>query len=165
MGWIFELAKHRKEEQFLILAGTHKDLETYSPLAHQKNLSNVVMKGFIDNQDLPLHLAACDVLLLPGQLSGQAQPHKNLLACPLKLFEYMACRRVVVASDLPVLREVLNEKNSVLCDPSHPKNWLDALEKIAHAPQWKNQLAQQAQKDALNYSWQARVDVILAGKR
>jgi glycosyltransferase involved in cell wall biosynthesis len=37
---------------------------------------------------------------------------------PLKLFEYMSHKKPIIASDLPVIREVLNEKNSILvkCD-------------------------------------------------
>ena len=33
---------------------------------------------------------------------------------PLKLFEYMSHRKPIIASDLPVIREVLNKKNSIL---------------------------------------------------
>ena len=33
----------------------------------------------------------------------------------MKMFEYMAAGRAIVSSDLPVIREVLNERNAVFC--------------------------------------------------
>ena len=38
---------------------------------------------------------------------------------PLKMFEYMAAARPIVASDLPALREVLNENNALLIPPDN----------------------------------------------
>ena len=40
---------------------------------------------------------------------------------PLKMFEYMAQGKAIVASDLPMLREVLrNGENALLCDSDDP---------------------------------------------
>ena len=35
----------------------------------------------------------------------------------MKMFEYMAAGRAIVTSDLPVIREVLNEKSAIFCEP------------------------------------------------
>ncbi len=37
----------------------------------------------------------------------------------MKMFEYMAAKKAIVSSDLPVIREVLNEDNSILVEPDN----------------------------------------------
>ena len=39
------------------------------------------------------------------------------VSSPMKMFEYMASGRVILTSDIPVLREVLNENNAVFYIP------------------------------------------------
>ena len=42
----------------------------------------------------------------------------------MKMFEYMAAGRAILSSDLPVLREVLNEENAILLPPDEPAAWV-----------------------------------------
>ena len=48
----------------------------------------------------------------------------------MKLFEYFAFGLPIISSDLPVLREILNGKNSILVPFGNIKNWADAIEKL-----------------------------------
>ena len=50
------------------------------------------------------------------------------VASPMKMFEYMAAGRAIVTSDLPVIREVLNEKNAVFCEPDVLEDWKVKIE-------------------------------------
>src|SRR5262249_13241169 len=66
----------------------------------------------------PRWLAAAAVLVLPN---SRAEPISARYTSPLKLFEYMAAGRPIVASDLPSLREVLTGgRNAVLVPPDDP---------------------------------------------
>jgi glycosyltransferase involved in cell wall biosynthesis len=49
---------------------------------------------------------------------------------PLKIFEYMASKKAIVASDLPVLREILSETNAILVAPDDLEAWKDAIRKL-----------------------------------
>ena len=84
-----------------------------------ESLSNVRLTGFVENRQLPLYQAAAEVLLMPYErtISGSSGGNSAAYASPMKMFEYMACRRAILSSDLPVMREVLNETNAVLCPP------------------------------------------------
>ena len=42
---------------------------------------------------------------------------------PLKLFEYMAAKKIIIARDLKVYSHILNNKNSILISSSNAQNW------------------------------------------
>jgi glycosyltransferase involved in cell wall biosynthesis len=52
---------------------------------------------------------------------------------PLKILEYMASCKPIIASDLPVFREVLeHEFNALLCRPDNLLGWLSALRRVRY---------------------------------
>ena len=58
------------------------------------------------------------MLVLPNPASAIS----SAFTSPLKLFEYMASGRPIVASDLPSLREVLRDgENALLVAPGNPR--------------------------------------------
>jgi glycosyltransferase involved in cell wall biosynthesis len=82
---------------------------------------------------------------------------------PLKMFEYMAAGRAILSSDLPVLHEVLNDKNAVFCQPEVVSDWLPAFSAIIADKGRRETLAGQARQDANQYSWQVRAQRALEG--
>lgn len=62
-------------------------------------------------EEIPRYLAAADVLVSPRVYGG------NL---PLKIFDYLAAGRPIVASDIPTHRTVLDERYAVLVEPTAP---------------------------------------------
>ena len=81
----------------------------------------------------------------------------------MKMFEYMACRRAILSSDLPVIREVLNETNAVLCPPEDGIAWTDALSALLTDEAKRKALATQAWQDVQPYTWLERARRGLAG--
>ncbi|MCP4937118.1 MAG: glycosyltransferase family 4 protein [bacterium] len=57
-----------------------------------------------------------------------------VIMSPLKMFEYLAMGRLLISSDLPVLREVLNEDVAMLCQPENLWQWQAAILKAAGDP-------------------------------
>ena len=75
---------------------------------------------------------------------------------PLKIFEYMSSKKAIICSDLPVLREILNEKNSILVDCENVQEWVDAIDRLKDS-EVRKQLAQYAYDDFIGqYSWKQR---------
>jgi len=122
------------------------------------------MTGFLPNAELPVVQAACDVLLMPYQQKVAASSGGDIskYLSPMKLFEYMACGRVVLSSDLPVLREVLSDDNAVLLPPDDLAAWVNAIVMVKNHPKKAVQLATQAKMDVQRYSLTARTKKILA---
>ncbi len=119
------------------------------------------------NREIPLYQAAGDVLLMPyGRVIGISTGvgRSADVASPMKMFEYLAAGRAILTSDLPVLREVLNEQNAVFCPPEDFLAWERALRALLDDPARCARLGAQARQDAQNYSWKARAQAILAEK-
>ena len=90
---------------FLIVGGEPQDVENLRQRVRVIGLKNVILTGFVPNARLPLYQAACDVLLMPYQRQVAASSGGDIARylSPMKLFEYMACERPIISSDLPVL--------------------------------------------------------------
>jgi glycosyltransferase involved in cell wall biosynthesis len=81
---------------------------------------------------------------------------------PLKMFEYMAMNRAIIASDLPVLREVLDNKTAMMVEPDKATAWIHAL-KTLRDENARTQISAAAAQLALRYDWRRRAEHILHG--
>ncbi len=157
---IFELAQSLPQVRFLILGGQADSVAKHRQEAAKRKFTNIHLQGFVPNADLPLYLAACDVLVMPYQrrvMTSSGNGDTTTFMSPMKLFEYMAVGRLIISSDLPVLREVLNEQNAMLCAPEDKNAWRLAIERAMTGVQWRDRLAQTASRDAEQYTWRRRV--------
>jgi glycosyltransferase involved in cell wall biosynthesis len=117
---MFELARHMPGVKFLWVGGTPKLVETWRGRLRTAGMTNVTMTGFVDHTAIPLYQSASDILLMPYGRSIEASSGQDIAEVinPMKMFEYMAAGRAIVSADLPSIREVLNEKNAVFCEPT-----------------------------------------------
>lgn len=161
---ILELARRVQECDFDLVGGTEKDLERLCALDRP---SNVTFHGFVEHARLETYYSLLDVLLMPYQKSVLAFTGRSDISrwfSPMKMFEYMAAGRPVVASDLPVLREVLREgENALLVGPDDVEEWTSAIRRLASSPSLRRRLAQTglAQFRA-RHTWEARANSVLA---
>ncbi|MCS6994848.1 MAG: glycosyltransferase family 4 protein [Anaerolineales bacterium] len=161
-----DLAARLPGVRFLWVGGNPRDVETWQAKAQARALNNVLFTGFVHNAQLPLYQAAADILLMPyereiGISSGAG--HSAQVASPMKMFEYLAAGRAIIASDLPVFHEVLNETNAVFCPPERPGAWEGAIRALLDDPQRRQALACQARTNAARYAWTERAKRILEG--
>jgi len=108
-----------------------RDLER---LAHAHNLAHrVTFTGVVARERIPAYVAAFDVALQPAVV-----PY----ASPLKLFEYLAAGKAVVAPRQANLEEILVDRRNVLFfDPSDPDGLSSALNRIANDRELREALA------------------------
>jgi len=165
MGLLFELAKRFPSVQFLWVGGRQADERAWKERLDQERVTNVVLTGFVENLSLPSYQAAADILLMPYErvITGSSGGNSAEYCSPMKMFEYMACGRAILSSDLPVLHEVLNDANCVFCTPEDVESWASALEALIKEPEHRTRLRVQAQKDAQAYTWLKRAQNALAG--
>ena len=95
------------------------------------------------------------MLLLPNPASAISREFNS----PLKLFEYMASGRPIVASDLPSFREVLTDgRNAVLVEPGNPQALTAGIRRIKEDAALGERLARQALEDVRDYTWARRAE-------
>ena len=151
---LVEAAALAPELTFCLVGGTPRDT---APL-RQRAARNVCFEGFVPQHLVPEYLAAADVLVLPNSAQGE---HAHATS-PLKLFEYMAARRPIVASDIPALEGVLRHgENAWLVEPDSPRALAEGVRAVAADPGRAKELADRARAEVARFTWERRAREIL----
>lgn len=159
---IVECAKRLPQYDFHVIGGDDKDILHW----RQQASANLSFHGFVEPGLISSVCRHCDVLMMPYQTNlalPYTQANTSGWMSPMKLFEYMASRRAIIASDLPVLREVLDEHMAILVSPDDAGEWVAAIERCSDS-QFRNRLARNAYEAFLkNYTWEKRAEKVLEG--
>ena len=150
-----ELAVDLPQYHFLWVGGRPNDVERWRNKLRESGLGNVTFAGFISNKILPRYQAAAEILLMPyrkdmGASSGQ-NPDKYFN--PMKMFDYMAAGRPIITSNLPVIREILDEEKAVFCPPQDVAAWSKAITQLMKDSEKREILGQRAREEAAQYTW------------
>lgn len=107
--------------------------------------------GLVEHRAVPGHVAGFDIAL---------QPAVTPYASPLKIFDYMAAGRAIVAPDQPNIREVLaHDRTALLFDADapfdHPRGQWAAIRRLASDPALRARLgaAARAELEERGYTW------------
>jgi glycosyltransferase involved in cell wall biosynthesis len=160
---LLDLAAAFPEVQFLCIGGKPEAVESWQNKIDDMNIQNVKLTGFIANSQLPLYQAAADILLMPyrRQVAGSSGGDIASVTSPMKLFEYMACGRAILSSDLPVLHEILNDKNAAFYPPEDLAALVQTFKKLKEDRNLRSSLGSRAKQDVVKYSWNERMKSIL----
>jgi glycosyltransferase involved in cell wall biosynthesis len=155
---ILEAAARLPGVRFRLVGGHPEDVARWRAEVERAGLANLELAGFVPNREVPLHLFAADALLMPYTT---ATPTAAWMS-PLKMFEYLAAGRPVIASDLPAVREVLRDgDNALLCPPDSGEALAGALGRALEEPELAARLGAAGRREARGYSWDARVGRIM----
>ena len=125
------------------------DFKKYVKDSGQK--SRVTIVPHIRNKDLLQYLEIADVLVLPNS----AKDKINLYTSPIKMFEYMASKRPIVASGLPSIKEVLvHQKNALLFNADSEEDLAKKIQSVII--QDGNNLVKSAYEEVKKYTWDGR---------
>jgi glycosyltransferase involved in cell wall biosynthesis len=153
----------RDRRPLLVCVGGPLDrTQEYLAVARQHGVSADDVR-FVDRVppvEVPYWMRACDAGTIPFGWTDHFAHH----ASPLKMFEYMAARVPIVASDLPALREVLrHDENALLVPPGDPAALARALTDVLADPALAGRLASRARQDVARHTWPGRAQRILEG--
>lgn len=143
----------RRIKGVLCLVGG-RDFNEYKKLA--KDL-DIIFVGQVQHKLIACYLKSFDVLVMPFPRTK----HYLYYMSPLKMFEYMAAQRPIVTSDLPSIREILNEDNAILVQPDSPQSLTRGIAKALRDTDLSAKISQKAFEDVQGYTWLKRASRII----
>jgi glycosyltransferase involved in cell wall biosynthesis len=149
----------RRDDARLLIVGDGPGRAAVEAAIDARGLRGAVhLSGAVAAQSIPAWLASIDVATAPYDAA------EGFYFSPLKLYEYMAAGRAIVASATGQVRDVIRDGfNGLLCAPGDPNALADALERLAIDPELRARLGAAARQSARDeHSWRARVRTILA---
>ena len=158
-----KLAEKSPETQFVWVGGRQVEVEMWREKAREQK--NVKFTGFVQQSELPLYQSAADILIAPyeSKISGSSGGDSASVASPMKIFDYMAAKRAIITSDLPVIREVLDEKSAIFCPPDDVDAWHAAITRLLADDVLREKLAENAYEGVREFTWVERAKKILSG--
>ena len=155
---ILKLAQYFKDILFKIIGGPMDAVQIFEKKCNSQSIKNIEFQGMIDHSEIARYLYSADILLA---LWSSKVPTINYCS-PLKLFEYMASGRIIVAHAFPTIKEVLaHGENAILVEP---ESFDDLVKKFGEAVdiEYPSVMAENARKLAFDkYSWNRRAKTIL----
>lgn len=140
--------------RIVFVGGTTSDQAAFHARVASSGLDRITLIPHVSHADVLTYLAAADVLVLPNSGVGDYATTTS----PIKLWEYLAARRPVVASDIPAIRELVTESEVVFVVPDDSA----ALAKgIVDARMHSENRIEAGWRCVAERSWTARVDAIL----
>lgn len=100
----------------VFLGGSSEQIESFTR-AHAGN-THIRIPGYKSHTEIPIWLSASDCLVLPNTAK---ETISSSYTSPMKLFEYMASGRPIIASDLPSIRSVVSEREVFFVPPDNPE--------------------------------------------
>lgn len=140
----------------IFVGGTEGDVMRFKKI--YGHMQNIEILGHRDHSEIPLWQKAADVLVLPNTAKEDISKYYT---SPMKLFEYMASQRPIVASNIPSIAEVLGDTNSVLVIPDDPNDLARGISELLKDTHYAKIVSDNAYNDVLEHSWQKRTKRIL----
>jgi glycosyltransferase involved in cell wall biosynthesis len=110
---------------------------------------DVTFTGVVAHDEIPRYLATMDVAVAPYPAVG------NFYYSPLKLFEYMAAGRAVVASRVGQVAQVITDRvNGLLYEPGHRAGLVNSLRELRGSSALRLELGKNARRASRDFTWE-----------
>ncbi|GGZ86640.1 glycosyltransferase WbuB [Streptomyces subrutilus] len=162
---VLAMAARFPDHDVHLVGGAPEDLDRWRRRGGPKN---AYFHGHQPPGAVDAYYPLFDVVLAPYQAkvyTAGGHCETGRWASPMKIFEYMAHGRAIIASDLPVLREVLRDGATCLLRPhDDPDAWAQALRRLVADGSLRRSLGDAARRQFLDcHTWHHRARRVLAG--
>jgi glycosyltransferase involved in cell wall biosynthesis len=113
---------------------------------------NVIIQPAVPHHEVPALIAESDICLAPLGLNDR---NVTQGACPIKVLEYMASSRPLIASNMPIVRELVREDvDALLFSPNDPEDLARQVLALLNDYELSQRLANAATERALTqFTW------------
>jgi glycosyltransferase involved in cell wall biosynthesis len=142
------------DARLVVVGGSPDAIEPLRELARREGVGErVEFAGAVPFNRRFDCIASADICALPLSLSSIASRYTS----PLKLFEYLAAGKAVVATDLPSMREVVTHGvDAWLVEQPQPALYAAAINRLLADGALRARLGAAARETATRYTWDAR---------
>ncbi len=150
----FALVLQRHPNAKLVLVGDGQTRPSVEKMVQENGLQqSVILTGAIAHTDVPDMLSIADVAVVP---STPVTASRGGTGTPLKLFEYMAAGKAIVATALNEATEVIQDgHNGRLVEAGDVNGFAEAMLTLINDPIERDRLGQNARRQAVEqYSWE-----------
>lgn len=134
-------------------------------MIHTTGKSNsFILPGPVDYSQVPMYLAVADILVAPFNPDAANHTKKyGYIYSPIKIFEYMAMGKPVIASDLQLIKDVIRDGiDGILVPPGRPCKLANAILRLLQNDRLKKNLGRNARKKVLQYySWNNLISIFI----
>ena len=155
---IFRLAK-LNEKIFFHIYGEKRYLK------NQKIKKNIKIFDYVNYSKIPKILSYYEIALMPYQkkVKGRGSIWLDKYMSPLKMFDYLAAKMVIIASDLDVYKHILkNDFNCKLIKMNDDFEWSKTIEGVLKNKKKKEYLKKNAYNTAKKYTWDLRCKKVIS---
>jgi glycosyltransferase involved in cell wall biosynthesis len=142
-----------------LVVGNGPLLESLKELARREGLEPAVQfAGAVPRDAAPAYIGAMDIAVAP------APRLENYHFSPIKIFEYMASGRAVVAPRYPDIERVIRHReNGLLVDPGDHEQLAEGILELARDRDLRIQLGAEARRTVeSSYTWRRNAQVVVA---
>ncbi len=144
---IVQMSNLSTNYNYLIVGGQFGEIECKSNLQHIP---------WCQHEEVIGYLKQADFLILP-QVKQKYTFHS-----PLKLFEYMSVGKVIIASDLPNIKEIIRHgENGLLAEEKNPEDFIKQMDSVIMDIKLKCSLEFAAKETAEKHTWDIRAEKII----
>lgn len=158
MGWLYHfsglkevvplLAETRDIDFKLLIVGEGDAYNELEQIREKYGVQDrVILAGKKPYQEIPAYIAASDICLLPASPDEEIMQH----IVPIKMYEYMAMKKPVIATKLPGVMKEFGEDNGVIY-VDRPEDVIPKAVELVNNGNL-NELGEKARKFVERYSW------------
>ncbi|MSR73104.1 glycosyltransferase [Candidatus Parcubacteria bacterium] len=151
VGTLAQASQFIPNANIYFVGGTKKDSEHF--LKEYGDTPNIRLIGHRPHAEIPYWQSAADVLVLPNTAKEKISAFYTSL---MKLFEYMASGRPIVASDLPSIRQITGDDTAVLCEADNPHALADSITRTLGDSVLCDKVSRLAKEKVKEHTWGKR---------
>lgn len=158
---LLDVAERLSEKLKFLMVG--KQLLELNKEAEKRGVADkFVFVGFIPHKEVSKYISAGDVCVAPYKPNEEIRKW-GFYFSPIKIFEYMACGKAVVASDLDIIRDIILENKCGLLAKPDAEDFAAKVKILIDDARLRNRLGKNGKKAVLKYTWDKVADKILGG--
>lgn len=163
MSTLIDIADLTNDICIHVVGGSPQMKRLWQTRADERGVSNIHFYGYVSPVKIPYYLACFEVVLAPLKYRPLDRAPTGQNMSPLKLAQYMAYSKAIVASNIPSHYDFLkNGKNAILVQYDATDEWVESIYSILKNKELKAKLENNALEEYIaRYRPSIRTNLIL----